>query len=278
MSKKNADREKEEKKKAAEEEEEDLEQEEEDREEDEEEDDDEEDDEDEEPAAAQPVEARRARARRDDDHGHGHDHDHDHDDEGSDADDPYWWTPHAVMGALVLIGVLGFFGVFNKILGGLAAKPAGGGHDAPAATTAEAAHQVPGAHQPAPTPGAKPAVPEDVAAAPASAQKTASGLAYRVLKKGTSTQSPKDTDQVTVHYSGWTTDGKMFDSSVTRGQPATFPLKGVIKGWTEGVQLMHVGDTTRFWIPANLAYGEKPARPGAPSGMLVFDIELIAIK
>ncbi len=81
-----------------------------------------------------------------------------------------------------------------------------------------------------------------------------------------------------MNYSGWTTDGKMFDSSVTRGEPASFPLNHVIKGWTEGVQLMHVGDVVRFWIPGPLAYGDKPTRPGAPAGMLVFDIELLGIK
>jgi peptidylprolyl isomerase len=122
-----------------------------------------------------------------------------------------------------------------------------------------------------------PPVPEDVKAVPATAKKTASGLAYRIIKKGAGKDSPKDTNTVTVQYSGWTTDGKMFDSSVTRGEPASFPLKGVIKGWTEGVQLMHVGDVMRFWIPAELAYGEHP-RPGAPAGMLVFDIELISFK
>jgi FKBP-type peptidyl-prolyl cis-trans isomerase len=129
------------------------------------------------------------------------------------------------------------------------------------------------------TPAPKaPPVPEDVKAPPATAKKTASGLAYRIIKKGTGDKSPKDTDSVSVNYSGWTTDGKMFDSSVTRGEPATFPLKGVIKGWTEGVQLMKVGDTMRFWIPGPLAYGDKPTRPGAPVGMLVFDIELLSIK
>jgi FKBP-type peptidyl-prolyl cis-trans isomerase len=117
--------------------------------------------------------------------------------------------------------------------------------------------------------------PDDVAAAPASAKKTASGLAYKVLKPGTGA-APKATDRVTVNYTGWTTDGKMFDSSVTRGQPATFPLNGVIKGWTEGVQLMKTGEKTRFWIPAELAYGEHPAG-GRPGGLLVFDIELISI-
>ena len=122
-----------------------------------------------------------------------------------------------------------------------------------------------------------PKPPEDVAAAPKSAKKTKSGIAYHVLKKGTGKEHPKADSNVEVHYSGWTTDGKMFDSSVSRGQPATFPLNGVIPGWTEGVQLMVVGEKTRFWIPGNLAYDNSP-RPGAPKGMLVFDIELLSIK
>ncbi len=126
------------------------------------------------------------------------------------------------------------------------------------------------------TPGPKPPpVPEDVKAAPASAKKTASGLAYRVLTPGKGTTHPTVTSRVVVHYSGWTPDGKMFDSSVMRGQPASFSLGGVIKGWTEGVQLMTKGEKARFWIPGSLAYGDKPTRPGAPSGMLVFDIELM---
>lgn len=123
-----------------------------------------------------------------------------------------------------------------------------------------------------------PETPADVKAPPATAKKTASGLAYTILKKGAGTKSPKATDTVTVHYSGWTTDGKLFDSSITRGEPMSFALNQVIKGWTEGVQLMKVGDTARFWIPGNLAYGDKPSRPGAPAGMLVFDIELIDVK
>lgn len=122
-----------------------------------------------------------------------------------------------------------------------------------------------------------PAVPEDVKAPPKTATKTKSGLEYRVLKPGTGAQ-PKATDTVLVHYSGWTTDGKMFDSSVMRGQPLTFRLDQVIKGWTEGVQLMKVGEKARFWIPGPLAYGDKPTRPGAPAGMLVFDVELLGIK
>jgi FKBP-type peptidyl-prolyl cis-trans isomerase len=123
-----------------------------------------------------------------------------------------------------------------------------------------------------------PAVPEDVKAAPATAKKTASGLAYRVLKAGTGTERPKATNTVEVHYSGWTPDGKMFDSSITRGEPIKFGLANVIPGWTEGVQLMKVGEKTRFWIPAALAYGDKPTRPGAPVGPLVFDIELLSFK
>lgn len=121
-----------------------------------------------------------------------------------------------------------------------------------------------------------PAVPADVAAAPAEAAKTASGLASKVLKPGTGSVHPAATDTVTVHYTGWTTDGKQFDSSVTRGQPASFPLNGVIPGWTEGVQLMVEGEHRRFWIPAKLAYGDAPP-PGAPAGVLVFDVELIKI-
>jgi len=122
-----------------------------------------------------------------------------------------------------------------------------------------------------------PPVPEDVKAAPKSAKTTKSGLAYRVLKPGTGKQ-PLATETVVVHYSGWTTDGKMFDSSVLRGEPLSFRLDQVIKGWTEGMQLMKIGEKARFWIPGALAYGDKPTRPGAPAGMLVFDVELIAIK
>jgi FKBP-type peptidyl-prolyl cis-trans isomerase len=122
-----------------------------------------------------------------------------------------------------------------------------------------------------------PETPSDVAAAPADAQKTASGLASKVLQAGKGDKKPAATDTVTVHYSGWTTDGKLFDSSVKRGKPASFPLNGVIKGWTEGLQLMVEGEKRRFWIPANLAYGENPGG-GRPGGLLVFDVELLGIK
>jgi peptidylprolyl isomerase len=116
--------------------------------------------------------------------------------------------------------------------------------------------------------------PPDVAAPPADAVKTSSGLASKVLTKGTGKVHPRATDDVTVHYTGWTTDGKMFDSS-TGGQPITFPLNGVIRGWTEGVQLMVVGEKRRFWIPDTLAYKGQPSRP---QGTLVFDVELIKIQ
>jgi peptidylprolyl isomerase len=116
--------------------------------------------------------------------------------------------------------------------------------------------------------------PPDVKKPPSDAKRTASGLAYKVLKPGVGARRPLLTTSVTVHYSGWTTDGKLFDSSVVRGMPATFPLDGVIPGWTEGVQLMVEGEKTRFWIPQELAYkGQSP-----PYGMLVFDIELIKIN
>ncbi len=123
-----------------------------------------------------------------------------------------------------------------------------------------------------------PETPTDVAAAPAGAKKTASGLAYRVVKKGTGKEHPTATSRVRVHYSGWTKDGKLFDSSVTRGEPTSFGLNQVIPGWTEGVQLMVVGEKTRFWIPGKLAYGDEPKRPGSPSGQLTFDVELIDIE
>lgn len=120
-----------------------------------------------------------------------------------------------------------------------------------------------------------PEAPADVAKAPADAPKTATGLASKVLKAGTGSTKPIATSVVEVHYTGWTTDGKMFDSSVVRGQTATFPLNRVIPGWTEGLQLMVVGEKRRLWIPEEMAY---KGRPGAPQGMLVFDVELISIK
>jgi peptidylprolyl isomerase len=127
-----------------------------------------------------------------------------------------------------------------------------------------------------PAPAVKPIpAPADVAAPPPGSLKTTSGLSTVVLQPGSGTRHPRATDQVTVHYTGWTTDGKMFDSSVARNEPATFALNGVIKGWTEGVQMMVEGEKRRFWIPQNLAYD---GQPGQPAGMLVFDVELLKIQ
>jgi FKBP-type peptidyl-prolyl cis-trans isomerase len=117
--------------------------------------------------------------------------------------------------------------------------------------------------------------PADVKAPPSDAKRTASGISYKVLAEGVGGRHPKPTSTVTVNYTGWTTDGKMFDASILHDpQQATFPLDGVIAGWTEGLQLMVEGEKMRFWIPENLAYqGQKP-----PYGTLVFDVELLAIK
>jgi peptidylprolyl isomerase len=120
-----------------------------------------------------------------------------------------------------------------------------------------------------------PDTPKDVAAPPADAEKTASGLATRVLRPGTGMQHPNTTDKVTVHYAGWTIDGKLFDSSYGRGAPATFPLNRMIDGWKEGLQLMVPGEMRRLWIPEELAY---KGRPGRPQGMLVFDVELLSFE
>ena len=107
---------------------------------------------------------------------------------------------------------------------------------------------------------------------------TSSGLQYEILTPGTGTVSPKATDNVTVHYKGTTIDGKEFDSSYSRGEPTSFPLNGVIPGWTEGVQLMKEGAKYRFYIPSELAYGEQGAGPIAPNSTLIFDVELIKIQ
>jgi peptidylprolyl isomerase len=119
------------------------------------------------------------------------------------------------------------------------------------------------------------APPADVAAPPPDAGGTPEGLAYKVLRPGTGTRRPGPHDTVTVHYTGWTTDGKMFDSSVARGEPATFRLDEVVSGWTIGVGLMVEGEKRRLWIPEKLAY---QGRPGGPAGMLVFDVELLRIQ
>ena len=124
-------------------------------------------------------------------------------------------------------------------------------------------------------PSAPPAIPApaDVAAPPPDSLRTASGLSTRVLQPGAGRRHPRATDTVLVHYTGWTTDGVMFDSSVANGEPVEFRLNEVIKGWTEGVQMMVEGEKRRLWVPETLAYQGRD-----PKGMLVFDVELIDIR
>jgi FKBP-type peptidyl-prolyl cis-trans isomerase len=117
--------------------------------------------------------------------------------------------------------------------------------------------------------------PPDVSAPPSDATVSASGLATKILEPGIGSQHPRANSRVKVHYSGWTTDGQMFDSSLARNEPISFGLNQVIAGWTEGVQLMVEGEKRRLWIPERLAYG---GQRGAPQGMLVFDVELIKIE
>lgn len=107
---------------------------------------------------------------------------------------------------------------------------------------------------------------------------TASGLQYKVIKEGTGAQ-PKATDTVTVNYRGTLIGGKEFDSSYKRGQPATFPLNGVIKGWTEGLQLMKTGSKYQLFVPPDLAYGDRTVGPDLPpNSTLIFEVELVEAK
>ena len=109
-------------------------------------------------------------------------------------------------------------------------------------------------------------------------QATESGLQYQVLQQGTGSEHPTATSRVTVHYHGTLLDGTVFDSSVDRGEPIAFDLNQVIPGWTEGVQLMVVGEKTRFFIPSNLAYGNRSTGSIAPGSTLIFDVELLEIN
>ena len=107
---------------------------------------------------------------------------------------------------------------------------------------------------------------------------TASRLQYKVIKSGTGA-TPKPTDTVKVHYHGTLTNGTVFDSSVERGEPISFPVSGVIPGWTEALQLMKVGDKWKLFIPAKLAYGEQSPSPQIPpNSVLLFEVELLGIE
>ena len=124
---------------------------------------------------------------------------------------------------------------------------------------------------------AEPPMSAAALAQPKDAQRTKSGLVYKVLKTGTGKYHPKANNTVEVHYTGWTRDGKEYDSSVRRGHPAKMQVTGVFPGWTEALPLMVVGEKTRFWFPPKLAFGAHPPA-NAPAGVMVFDIELLSIE
>jgi peptidylprolyl isomerase len=124
-----------------------------------------------------------------------------------------------------------------------------------------------------------PATPSDLAAPPASATKTSSGLAYQVLKNASSTtHHPSLNDKVMVHFSCWRADGTLFESTEMGNHPALVTLATAPAGWREALPLMAVGEKARFWIPAALAFGEKPANRFNPPGDLVYDIELLSTQ
>ena len=119
-----------------------------------------------------------------------------------------------------------------------------------------------------------PPAPPDLAAPPVDAAKSSTGLVSRLVSAGTYPDRPAATDIVTVHYTGWSSDGQVIDSSRRQGNPATFPLERALSGWRECVQLMSIGETRRCWLPQQLAY---QGRSGRPTGTVVFDIELTAL-
>ena len=122
-----------------------------------------------------------------------------------------------------------------------------------------------------------PPTPVDLKMPPKKAVRTASGLAFRVLEKGTGAEHPTQKSRVTIHFSGWKSDGTLVDTTQMTGHPAIFSLADVMMGWREGISHMVVGDKARIWIPASLAYGDVPLRRKLPAGPLVYDIELLAM-
>jgi peptidylprolyl isomerase len=123
-----------------------------------------------------------------------------------------------------------------------------------------------------------PATPADLKSPPKDAIILPSGLAFQVLEKGRGKDHPSASSLVSMHYSAWTSTGRLFETTVTSGQPGSFPVGGLLPGWREGVLRMVVGEKTRFWIPAPLAYGDKPAGRKLPAGSMVFDVQLLAIE
>jgi FKBP-type peptidyl-prolyl cis-trans isomerase len=121
-----------------------------------------------------------------------------------------------------------------------------------------------------------PATPQDLTP-PRSARKTPSGLALEVLHKGSGVRHPAPGDRMTVHFSGWMADGRLIESSVMGGQPATYEMEGVLPGWREALPQMVVGEKVRLWMPAALAFGEKPRR-GTPRGDVVYELELLELQ
>ena len=123
-----------------------------------------------------------------------------------------------------------------------------------------------------------PPTPPDLKAPPKTAVRTASGLVIQVLRKGAKLEQPSLTSRVTLHVSGWTPDGILFESTVMANHPAVFLVADVIPGWREALLQMVVGEKVRVWIPAHLAYGEKPRSHDAPAGNLIYEIELLALE
>ncbi|HKQ70535.1 MAG TPA: FKBP-type peptidyl-prolyl cis-trans isomerase [Polyangiaceae bacterium] len=123
-----------------------------------------------------------------------------------------------------------------------------------------------------------PPVPKDLKAPPRTVKRAASGLALQILKKGKGSEHPSEASSVTLHFAGWTADGTLVETTLMSNPPASYEMGEVIPGWHEALLRMVVGDKVRVWIPAALAFGEKPRRRGVPAGDLVYELELLAIE